>query len=263
MPDVDAAATLEALASADPARRSAALVELETRMCALDASLVARMVELLADPSKEVRRRAAGTLARVADVEAFAQSIRTALEDPDPQRRWGAAFALARAGRADGAVFTAVLDALTSVDGDVRWSAAEIATSYARANPQTIDAIRALACNTSPEARKMGMYCLRDLDPGATDVFLAALDDEIAGVRLAGLSGLGRTPTPSSDVLARVVACLQNDADAGVRRAAAATLGRIMGDDAGALAALRRAAADRQDKELARAAGTALRRSAR
>jgi HEAT repeat protein len=180
-----------------------------------------------------------------------------------PIRNGVGAFALARAGRADGAVFTAVLDALMAVDGDVRWSAAEIATSYARTNPYAVDAIRALASSASPEARKMGLYCLRDLEPGATDVFLAALDDDSTGVRLAALAGVGRTLAADSDVLARVIACLQTDADAGVRRAAAATLGRIMGDDAGALAALRRAAADGRDKDLARAAGSVLRRSAR
>jgi HEAT repeat protein len=263
MPDVDAAATLEALASEDPARRNAALVELEAGMRALDASLVSRMIELLADPSKQVRRRAAGTLARAADVDGFERSIRSALEDSDPQRRWGAAFALARAGRGDGAVFRAVLDALTAVDGDVRWSAAEIAIAYARANPCEIDAIRALACGAKPEARKMGLYCLRDLNPGATEIFVAALEDDSAGVRLAALAGLGRTLEPGPTVLARVIACLRTDADDGVRRAAAATLGRIMGDDANALAALRQAAADAQDKDLARAASSVLRRSAR
>lgn len=241
------------------------LLELEAGTAELDAATVAVCVELLAEPVKEVSRRAAGVLVRAAGSGDLRPPVIDALGDVDPRTRWGAAFALAGAGVRDEPVLAAAVDALALEDGDVRWAAAEIVRETVRAHPGMIAVVSAAAAGEMSVQRKMALYCLRDLRrvPGADDcgVFLAALDDEDRGVRLAGLSCLAVSAGVGAhgSALDRVIGCLESDPDAGVRRAAAATLGKLRTLGPRAIDALERARDVADDPGLARAAAAALR----
>jgi HEAT repeat protein len=245
---------LAALRSDDAEARRAALVALEAGTAPIDAEICAALIELLAHPNKESRRRAAGALSLAAADPAHRASLARSLSDADASRRWGAAFALARAGVRDDAVVAAATEALGASDGDVRWAAAEIVCAAARERPAVVAAIRDACGSAVPERRKMALYCLRDVAGPDAVPFLAALTDPDRGVRLAGLAGLARFDALDEDATARLIACMRDDADAGVRRAAAATVAKMAGRDASAAAALASAAGESDDRDFVRAA---------
>jgi len=267
-PDEPPLDVVAALASTRKDEVVVALQSLVARPRALDARLGAILVQLLGSPAKEIARRAAEVL-QVSAAEPLASSLLTdALEDVDARRRWGAAFALARAGRCDTTVVRVAIDSMSLVDGDVRWAAAEIVREAAGRVPQAVDWLRVAAMGESAQGRKMALYCLRDVDRDEHDAFVAALDDRDREVRLAGLSGLcERDGDRAGRTIDRVVALIRGDEDAGVRRSAAATLGRMLrssaaGDsEAGrlAVAVLETLADDASDPHLQRAARRALR----
>src|SRR5262249_44478064 len=181
------------------------------------------------------------------------------LASAEPRRRWGAAYALARLEPAPVEAIPALLEALGSSDGDVRWASARLLTRAVGLVPALLADVRALVRATSPLQRKMALYCLRDAGDGGDQVLLAAaLADGDAAVRLAALSAaaalLPRT-AETADRLASLVA----DPDPGVRRAAAATLGQV-GIRTPAVVRMLEAACASGDAALERAATQALSR---
>jgi HEAT repeat protein len=224
-----------------------------------DAAVVARLIELLGKRSRSISRPAADALAHAARRPAHRSAIEAALVDASPLRRWGAAFALARAGVRTSAVVAAALDALALLDGDIRWASAELLCSAPDEDGAIEAALRDACRNGSPEQRKMALYCLGNLGHRVAATYVAALDDESAGVRHAALSGLRRCGDADRGTLDRLLTLVALEPDAGVRRAAAVTLGRVMGTDEDAARALRRAADDAADRDFARAVEIALR----
>jgi HEAT repeat protein len=245
---------LAALRGDDQEARRAALVALEAGAAPIDAGICAALIELLAHPSKDVSRRAAGALALAAAEPAHRSLLEHAAVDADPRRRWPAAFALARAGVLDDAVVRAALESLGARDGDVRWAAAEIVCNAARSSPRIVRSIADACRSDVAEQRKMALYCLRDLVTSDMQPFVDALGDPDRGVRLAGLAGLARSEGLDAVATARVIGCMRDDADAGVRRAAAATAARLAGRDPAAAAELERAASESDDQDFVRAA---------
>ena len=176
------------------------------------------------------------------------------------ERRWGAAFALARGGVESDAVFEGALEALGFDDGDVRWAALEIVVSLARggvrgaARIDRIGRIVALARNAAAAGRKMALYGLRDLEAGDEAIYTLALFSGDAGVRLAAISGIGRLARTTTQVHDALLVTVERDADPGVRRAAAVILGKLAGDDPRVRAALEGIRATSTDADLVRAA---------
>jgi HEAT repeat protein len=248
---------LRDLVDGDLDARRRGLSDVESACVPLATDVVEALVNLLGDESKELRRRAAGVLVGACDDSRLRSLIDAALQSHDPDTRWGAAFVLAQASYADDRVFAAACDAMGGTDGDVRWSASRIVVDYAAANPHAERALRALTAHDNADARKMALYCLRDMGCAQAGVFVPALQDEDAGVRLAALAGLARTGTVERPVLACIEACMVEDAIGGVRRAAAVTLGAVAGDDAESRRRLEQAAGG-PDADLARAARAAL-----
>jgi len=216
-----------ALRGTDREKLRDALVSLEAGDNPIDAETCAALIDLLDDDRKEVRRRAAGALAVAAAEPAHRGLIERALSDSRPLRRWCAAFALARAGTFDEPVARAAVDALGLPDGDVRWAAAEIVCEAVRRRPESLGLIRNALTSSSPEQRKMAIYCLRDLAGGDAQTYLPALADSDRGVRLAALSALMRLESLDRGAVDRVIECMQADGDDGVRRAAGAAARRI------------------------------------
>jgi HEAT repeat protein len=249
----------------------------DSRLAAIDMILSAP-AELLSDDvldaligcvgaaQKTVQRRAIDALGAVSEsgdarvVERLRQTIR----GDDRRVRWGSAYALAQIGAT---AFTmdvadALCEALSDDDGDIRWAAANLLVRLGREFPAEIrERLIALGADSDRNARKMALYCIRDLGIGGAELIAViehAVRDPDVHVRLASLAVLTGL-TDASDAATRLtLAFLESDADAGVRRAAAVALGNLHNSSPRAAAALRAAAADESDQSLARAARGAL-----
>lgn len=266
MPGRPTSEVVETLRAGDRRSIVEALAALEAGTFELDASTVVACVELLAGPAKEISRRAAGALTRAAASERLRALVLDALDDADPRRRWGAAFALAAAGHRGERVLAAAVEALGLDDGDIRWAAAGIVRDAVRERPELLGAVRAAARSQPAVRRKMALYCMRDLgdvctaaDTDGAGLFVSALDDADRGVRMAALSALSSCPHAGVADVERVVACLESDRDVGLRRAAAAALGKLKAVGPSAVAALERVRDTCDDPDLVRAIALALR----
>ncbi len=272
----------------------------------LSARVIAALVACLGADSKTVQRRAVDALAAAAGARARPRhgeridgddirnaagdrrergadsgddgvvvAVRGALASADARLRWGAAYALGTltaesfgSERADLDAMPALLEALGDADGDVRWAAAELLVRLGRTSNSA--AVRAALIERGdrgdPVARKMALYCLRDLEVRGGDLLAlverAARADD-AHLRLAALSVLShlRDTADAPDAAAAIaLRCLEADAHLGVRRAAAIALGHLQSRTPRVLAALGKAASDASDQGLARAATAALKR---
>jgi hypothetical protein len=212
----------------DEAALVAALTAVESGEQALASRSQERLAVLLAHPSRTVRRRASGALATAlaaGDVEAaFVEAL---LEAGDAATRWGAAFALHRAGRATARVVDIALDTFAEENGDLRWAASTVLAASAALAPDLPRRLRELATSGSPTTRKMALLCLADA--GDRDVAFAcgALRDEDAYVRLAAVTVLARLADDAALSREALASTASSDPEAGVRRAAAAVLERL------------------------------------
>jgi hypothetical protein len=156
----------------------------------------------------------------------------------------------------------ALCEAMADDDGDIRWAATNLMVQLGRENLAKIGArLLELAAGGDRNARKMALYCIRDLELGGAELLAVvgrAVHDADVHVRLAALSVLSRLRDESGQAVRIMLECMKADTDAGVRRAAASALGNIHGASADATAALASAAADSGDESLARAARGAL-----
>jgi len=217
---------------------------------------------------KTVQRRAIDALALVAGSgdTRIVELLRKSVTGDDRRVRWGAAYALAEIGGRAFAmhVADALSEALSDDDGDIRWAAANLIVRLGREYPAEIRGrLIVLGADSDHNARKMALYCIRDLGLGGADLLAVlerAVRDSDVHVRLAALAVLTRL-TDASDAAAKLaLGCLETDSDPGVRRAAAVALGNLHNSSPHAAAALRTAAADNTDTSLARAARGALER---
>src|ERR1019366_5003455 len=127
----------------------------------------------------------------------------------------------------------ALCEAMSDDDGDIRWAATELMVRLGRENLAPISA-RLLKLASDPasdrNARKMALYCIRDLDitgPELLTVVERAVHDSNVHVRLAALAVLSRL-RDAPEVAARIMlGCLKSDPDAGVARGATPGPGQI------------------------------------
>lgn len=263
------AALKDELRSGDPDRRLGAIDSILSALAeplsddALDA-----LVRCVGAAQKTVQRRAIDALAAMAEsgdarvVARLGRSIR----DDDRRMRWGSAYALAQIGASAFAmnVADALSEALSDDDGDIRWAAANLVVRLGREYPTEIrERLLALGADIDRNARKMALYCIRDLHIGGAELIAVlerAVRDSDVHVRLAALAVLTQLDDAGDAAASLAVGCLESDADAGVRRAAAAALRNLQNSSPRAAAALRAAAADESDASLARAARGALER---
>ena len=156
----------------------------------------------------------------------------------------------------------ALCEAMADDDGDIRWAATNLMARLGRENLAEISArLLRLAADGDRNARKMALYCIRDLEIAGAELIAAverAVHDPDVHVRLAALSVLSRLRDASGSGVRILLGCIQSDPDAGVRRAAASALGNFQSAGTDATTALRSAAADPADESLARAARGAL-----
>ena len=248
----------ERLRASEVSQRLAAIAEV-TEQGAAGPEILTALGECLGDARKAVQRQAAEALAVLARQGVPVEpTLLAALTAAEVGRRWGAAYALSLIGPPPPAALPVLLEVLGANDGDLRWASAHI---IGRVEPRgrVAEPLRALVRTGSALARKMALYCLRDLGPEAGDVQALVADavaDTDPGVRLAAMAALVRLATNRPAAATHLVGCL-GDPDEGVRRAAAASLGRLGERSAEVMTALR-AAARSPDRALARAAEHAL-----
>lgn len=255
------------LASADRASRLAAIARVQEEPAApLSDGALEALVRCAGADSKAEQRRAAEALAAAASHHPrVVERLRRALRADSARARWGAAYALGLIpGALDLAALPALAEALSNPDGDVRWAASELIVRLGRATPDSVLAeIKRLAHEGEPSARRMAVYCLRDLSAHGEDLLAladACCEDSDALLRLAALSLVSRVDGGGPRRAELAMRLLKSDPHAGVRRSAAAALGNIGNRSDAVIEALRRAADDCADQSLKRSAEAALRR---
>ena len=235
---------------------------------ASDAAVVEKLMRELGDARKTVQRRAIDELVAIAGSgnPAVTEKLRGSMASADRRVRWAGAYALGQIGAGAFAMdcADALGEAMADDDGDIRWAATNLMVQLGREHPAEIGArMLRLAADGDRNARKMALYCIRDLDiagPELLAVVERAVHDSDVHVRLAALAVLSRLRDWPEAAARIMLGCLKSDPDAGVRRAAASALGNIQSATAEAMSALISAAADRSDESLARAARGALNR---
>jgi len=102
-------------------------------------------------------------------------------------------------------------------ESDLRWAAATAVLRLAAHHPPVIEELRRLAgAGNGRAATGMALYCLRDLaqaGPDAQAVYLTSLSDPDSGVRLAGLSCLGKLKLASSEAGKALLRLVEADPD--------------------------------------------------
>ena len=255
------------LRSSDRRQRVAAIVRLSAEgQTYLDTDALEALIENLASESKTVARHAAGAIATLGRSNpAIITRLIDLLGAADATTRWTAAYAL---GLIDGALDLragpAVIEALASNDGDVRWAALDLIVRLGRLFPDAIRAsLLALQPGDDTNRRKMSLYALRNLGLSDSDV-LAAIRDASAShdrhVRLAALAFVRESAGAMPGCVDIVLRCLDSDPDEGVRRAAAGILGYLQDRSERVLARLHVAAANPHDASLRKAARQTLAR---
>jgi HEAT repeat protein len=257
---------LARLASADPEERREACRQAATHPAAtLFADALARA---LADPSKAVVRAASDALVAIQRGPGGAlDALRDALHGHAPGARFAAAFTLARLEPPSPKLLPALVEALGSDDGDVRWAAARLLVDMGRLHGEVLPVLVGLArAGEGAAVRRMAAFALRSLAPDrpeAAQVLLSATRDPDVDVRRAALTALAALLDPPREVAARLVEVLSADPDAPSQRLAALALGELGAASpaalpAGAHAALARAQAESLDTDLRRAAARSL-----
>jgi len=230
------------------------------------ANSVENLIHELGDAHKSVQRRAIDGLVAIAAAgnPVVTEKLRELIASDDRRVRWAAAYALGQIGATAFAMDSAdaLCEAMADDDGDIRWAATNLMVRLGRENLREVGArLLKLVAGGDRNARKMALYCIRDLEiagPELLAVAGSAVRDSDVHVRLAALSVLSRIRDASGEAVRIMLECLKSDSDAGVRRAAASALGNIHGASAEATAALASAAGDPVDESLARAARGAL-----
>ncbi len=271
-PKTDGERLAIALESGDLKTRLDAIAVIRDTQAHLSERALAALIECLGDSRKVIQRRAVDAIAVAAahDPRVVA-ALYAALDCGEPRRRWCAAYALSLIGGAlDLRAQKTLFEAFANPDGDVRWAAANLIVRLGGDNPEPIRrGLIALEDHPDHNARKMAIYCLRDLrlsDPQVRAMVERASRAAESGVRLAALSLLAQLPPADQTAQGEAahaaveiaLRCLQSDPDLGVRRAAASALGRFGAGSARAAQALERAASQGGDPALAKAARQAL-----
>lgn len=226
------------------------------------------LLQCLAANRKVIQRRAAEALAVSAAHDfRIVQKLRTMLSHHDPRARWGAAYALGLVASDDALDLPALptlFEALAGNDGDVRWAAAELVVRLGKQHRETVShALIGLARDGNLNARKMALYCLRDVG-GPHEELLAVAEscaaDHSSILKMATLSLVPRIADSGDRAAALAIRLLENDPDAGVRRCAAVALGHIGHRAPRVIEALTRAIQIEGDIYMKRAAEGALTR---
>lgn len=241
---------VERLGSADPTERRAACLAMAEDPSAV--LLTEALSDALGDPVKAVGRAASDALvaiaqgtgsnaARASSEDGVEGAVRLALHSKNPARRWRAAFTAARLAPPSPRLLPALVEALASSDGDVRWAAAKVIVDMGRLHAEVLAVLVGLVrSGENPTVRRMATFALRELAPDrseAADVLLEAAEDGDLQVRRAALTAMASLLAPPTRVAERLLTTLRGDDDDAARRLAALALGEIGAQEPGSIPA--------------------------
>ncbi len=229
---------IEQLGHADPAVRRAACQAAGEDPAGV--ILAEALAAALGDPVKAVGRAASDALVALArraesgaadTWEGLRGALRSALHSGERAQRWRAAFTWARLEPPSPRLLPALVEALASADGDVRWAATRVIVEMGHRHGEVLPVLIGLVrSDESPVVRRMASYALRELAPDreeAADVLLEATLDPDLQVRRAALTAMASLLGPPTRVGERLLAALREDEDGAARRLAALALGEI------------------------------------
>jgi HEAT repeat protein len=256
-----------ALNDSDSVARLAAIGEVaEHSHDTLSEPALDALIRCLGANRKIIQRRAAEALAASAPHDArILEKLHAAHSDNDSRMRWGTAYALGLIDDAlDLRAMPALVEALASSDGDVRWAAAELVVRLGKKHRDAISGqLIALARDANLNARKMALYCLRDVG-GPIDELISIAEhccgENHSLLKMAALSLLARLENGGHGAAVLAIRLLENDPDAGVRRCAAVALGHIGNRSPRVVEVLTQVAKQEDDIYMKRAAQAALAR---
>ncbi len=188
-------------------------------------TLTAALVELLQDPSPDVRRTAALSLGKIGH-SAGTQGLAKALSDPDPLVREYSAWALGQIGEEINMnAALAVVSALGDEHPAVKQSAAKALGNIGIRGPMIPLLIEGLKVG-EVQSRRAIVDALMHLEgKDAYPALLAVLDDPDPNVRQGAIAALGELGDRQALPLFRK--SLLNDPNVGVRTEAAYRLGKL------------------------------------
>jgi HEAT repeat protein len=253
---------VERLRHPDPAERRAACLAARSDPAA--ALLADALGHALGDPVKGVARAASDALVEIGRRERHVDAVlRDALRSDSPRRRFTAAYTSVRLHPPTPGLLPALLEALGSTDGDVRWAAARMLVDLGRLHGEVLGVVVGLLRGGEDAVvRRMAAFCLRELAPDrpeSASVLVAATRDPDLHVRRAALSALAGLLDPPPEVWDRLLEALVKDEDSAAKRIAAVALGEL---GAGSPALLPADACDRLRALATEAPGADLRRAA-
>ncbi|MCP3983284.1 MAG: hypothetical protein GY723_02790 [bacterium] len=227
---------LQQLDSQDPAQRQAAC---QSAAADPGATLLAEALgTALGDPVKAVGRAASDALVAIArrvGADDVQTAVRVALHSQDPPRRWRAAFTAARLDPPGPRLLPALVEAIASTDGDVRWAAAKLMVEMGHSHGEVLPVLIGLVrTGESPVVRRMATFALRELAPGraeAAEILLEAAGDTDLGVRRAAFTAMASLIEPPPQVAEYLLDTLHNESDPPTRRLAVLALGEIGAQD--------------------------------
>lgn len=231
--------------------------------------LVEALAEVLGDPVKAVGQAASDALAALGREHPSVEPVlRSALRSPDPVRRTRAAFTSARLAPPELRLLPALVEALGSDDGDVRWSASKLLVELGRSTGEVLPVLLHLAGDDpDPVVRRMAIHALRELAPDRPEVaqrLIAASRDPEVRARRAALSALASLVDPPDGVAERLADVIESEPDGACRRIATVALGEVAAQDPArseaARARLERLCEADRDPDLRRAAARSLAR---
>ena len=249
----------------NPNTRIAALSTLNeaSSLAQLPSKIVHGLLMCLSDHKKAVQRGAAEQLVRFALKQPeIITALQEKLNDADARLRWTAAYTLSQLPLPQPFPLPILIENLSHQESDLRWAAATAILRLASQHATVLAEMRTLASTGNPVQRRMALYCLRDstqIDPNAQQVYLTSLTDADSGVRLAGLSCLGKLKCALTEAEPQLVHLLAHDPDIGVRRATAVTLGQL-GIASSLVQEALQHAAQGEDRSLSKAAAGALKK---
>jgi len=254
-----------ALNNADDQARLDAIAQAAQTAAPLNEASLDSLIRCLGANRKIIQRRSAETLAVIAPAHPqIVEAVRSALAHPDSRMRWGSAYTLGLIHDAlDLRAMPALLEALASSDGDIRWAAAELVVRLGKSDPKAVgNRLLTLSREGNLNARKMALYCLRDIGGNPEELLAAAAAccaDNHSLLKMAALSLISHLNGGES-AAELALRLLASDPDDGVRRCAAVALGHIANRSSLVIEALRSAANNNDDVYMMRAANAALAR---
>lgn len=190
------------------------------------------LAKALCDTEKCVIHAAVDALVKLGIVH---REVRTALyrllRSEHAAQRWGATYILMQIEPPTPKLLPILVETLSSVDGDLRWTAARFLVAAGRLHPEVQPLLLGLARAPHPPLlRRMALYCLRELspeNPQTAEVMFDASHDTDLRLRRAALTAMATLIDPEARILEHLLTVVETDSDPGCRRIAPITLREI------------------------------------